>query len=432
MVTVRPLLQNLYMKKVTLLVLAGILFFNAQSKVITDTVSIGASYNNQVWYNMFGGVQRTAALADWDLAFDVSPMGYAIAINSANGVRVWKYRKADTSGWNTMDTTGLANWNPQWNSEYYWGLGAIGNYTNPNVMGDLDWGKYNTTTHAVTGDSLYIVRLANGTYKKLWIVSLVGVVFTFSYADMDGSNTQTINLNKTNYIGKNLAYYTIGTNSASDREPYSEDWDIMFSAATVLDGNPRTEAVVFSNSPTLVARYQGVYADNYRDYSNAVYSDSINTIGHTWKTGTGNSYTVQDSLLYFVQTQHGDIWKMVFKGFDGTSGGNYIFIKEQLNTVSVNDNTDVKTVSSMALYPNPSSGNDCRVVYNIANGVSKAVITINDMSGKLVHRNNLDVTGGLQQYLLPVQNLTSGVYIITVMTEGNNETGVLTQKLVIQ
>lgn len=418
------------MKKATLLLLFCMYFFHAQSQVITDTVSIGASYNSQVWYNMFGGEEWSAAFDNWDLAFDLSPMGYAIAINSANDVRVWKYRKEDTTGWNTIDTVGMNTWQPHWNSENYWELGAIGNYTNPNVLGDVDWGKYNPITHNITGDSLYIIRLSDGKFKKLWIVSLIGTMYTFRYANLDGSNTHTINLNKYNYLGKNLAYFNIGSNAIMDREPYSEDWDIIFTAYTALGPAPRTEAAVLSNSTTLVAKYSNIDAGTFKDYANAVYFDSINTIGHNWKTGSGSSYAVQDSLLYFVQTQHGDIWKLVFKSFDGTAGGNYIFTKEPLNTtVSVNYDAEHRHSGTMTLYPNPSNGGACSVVYSIDRDASKAVISVHDMSGRIVHQNQVDTSKGLHQYALPLHNLSAGVYLVTLVTNGSNT---MQQKLVIQ
>src|ERR1043165_9800870 len=167
------------MKKtlLTLFLASSYIYTNAQ--VVADTVSVGATYANQVWYSLQNDDQGTAPKNNWDLAFDASGFGSTILINSITGTTLWNYPKADTAGWTTVDTTGVSTRQARYDSDKSWADGAMGRYADPANANDLDWGVYNLTTHVVTGDSLYIIKLSDGSYRKLCIQTLSGSVYTF-------------------------------------------------------------------------------------------------------------------------------------------------------------------------------------------------------------------------------------------------------------
>lgn len=418
------------MKKITLLFLANIAFFYLKAQVITDTVSIGTGYSNQIWYSMENGEQKISAQSNWDLGFDLKyPDGFAIAINSANGMTVWKYPKGDTSDWNSIDTTGIATWDPHWNSVKSWHFGALGRYYDKTTRGNLDWGTYDFTTHGVTGYAIFIIRMPDGSFRKLWIKSLVGSVYTFEYAYLSGEGSHTITLDKNDFPDKIWGYYSIQSNMQIDREPLVENWDILFTTYTALSPNPHTEAAVLLNDKILAAKYSDIpNVETYAAYDTTGFADSINVIGHDWKIGSGSSYAVKDSTLYFVQDQNGIIWKLIFRAFGGITNGNYVFSKENMITTSVATLASTQA-ASMALYPNPAISNKCTVIYSFAGDIANAILTVTDLTGKQVYSCKIDATKGLKQYSLNLNNLSSGTYVVTIATSNNQK---MQQKLVIQ
>lgn len=415
------------MKKILLTSISALSLFISKAQVVIDTVSLGAGYANQIWYSLQNDEQGSAPKNNWDIAFDVSEFGSSIHINSVIGTMLWKYPTADTSGWSTLDTTGLSTWPKLYNSDTSWSVGAfdIGKVTtNPF---DLGWGIYNPITHIVTGDSLFVIKLANGSYKKLWIEALANGAYTFKYADINGANLQNASLLKATYTGKNFAYYSLQTNTALDREPLSADWDLTFTHYTTFIPSAYTVAGILNNKGIATAHVEPIANPNtYTNWSSQTFNTAINEIGYDWKTFT-SSWEVDDSLVYFVKTSAGDIWKIIPIGFGGSANGNYIFSKEKLSTVGINNITE-NTQAVISIYPNPSSGGNATVIYNFENLVSSAVLNVYDLSGKNIYSEKLNNNIGLHTYNLNTSIFNSGMYIVTVEFEGNR----IQQKLIIQ
>ena len=410
----------------------GILALTAASagaQVVADTVSTGPSYANQVWYSLSADEQGNAAKNNWDLAFAAAGVGSGIMINSIIGTMLWNYPNGDVTAWATLDTAGLSTWTPRWNADTSWAKGAMGRYADPTNPNDLDWGVYNMTTHMVTGDSLYIIKLSDGSYKKLWIENLSSGTYNFKYANLDGSSLQTANLVKATYAGKNFGYYSLQHNTALDREPPASNWDLLFTQYTTFIPSSYTVTGVLANNGTEVARCGGL-ADKatFAAYSSASFSTSINTIGYNWKVFNGAGYNIQDSLVYFVKPANGDIWKVIFTGFSGGSTGGFMFTKEKLftNTSWVAGATVKK--ASLALYPNPAYGGTIHLVYSIPEVVPGATIIISDMTGRVVLRERAEERKGLHQFLVPATQLLPGTYLVTLSAASYS----ISQKLTIQ
>lgn len=408
----------------TLLLFLLVLKLNAQ--VVIDTVSLSASYNNQKWYSLQNDDQGTSPKNNWDIAFECGGQGYSILINSAVGTMLWTYPDADTSGWTSLDTSGIAGWTAQWNSETDWSTGAFNaNYTaDPN---DLGWGIYSMFTHYVTGDSLYVIKLANGSYKKLWVRQLASSAYYFTYANIDGSNSQDVTLMKSTYSGKNFGYYSIINSTALDREPISNDWDLSFQQYTTFLPSPYTVTGVLSNYEVEVAKAENINdVSTYVDWANHPFYSDINTIGYNWKAFSGGVWTLQDSLIYFVKTANGDIWKMIFTGFGGSSNGNFILSKEKLSAIGIDEvkNSDF----SLAVYPNPSNSGQVTIIYDITAESNKCELEIIDMSGKIIESKNLMLGDELKTISLNTSIYKSGIYIVRITTDQKS----IQQKLIIQ
>eukprot|EP01035_Chromulina_nebulosa_P015028 gene15028-19897_t len=142
------------------------------AQAVNDSVFLGAQYANQVWYSLANDEQGTSAKNNWDIAFEINSITSSILLNSANGNTLWVYPKSDITGWNAIDTTGITTWPKLYNSDLAWEMGAFNVNIDPFDAADLGWGVYNTSNHQVVGDSLYVIKLSNGAYKKLWIEKL--------------------------------------------------------------------------------------------------------------------------------------------------------------------------------------------------------------------------------------------------------------------
>ena len=140
------------MKKITL-ILAGIFSVFITNAQVIDTVSLGPSYVNGVYYSLENNDVHTVEAGNWDIAFTVSPMGSTIRTNGGHGIELYNYPNGDTSHWSSIDTAGISGWKKYYNSDSLWFKGAFSQTADG--MFDLGWGNYSMITHYVIADSLF-------------------------------------------------------------------------------------------------------------------------------------------------------------------------------------------------------------------------------------------------------------------------------------
>lgn len=408
-----------------LVILGFLLFTNVHSYASTqmgeDSITMGAGYANDIYYSFENGEAGSAPRGNWDIAFYTLTWSAGISINDGAGVELYLYPTTDTSGWNSMDTTGLSTWPVLYNSTLNWEEGAF----NRNELGhpDYGWGVYNTITHDVIGDSIYILKLADGAWKKFQVIKKASIqnTYYFRYASLDGSDEVNEVVNCNDYADKNFVYYSLTSSEVIDREPVSESWDILFSKYMGLleGGVPYPVTGVLNNINIPANRFDEVEPD-FEDYT-SVPMDSVRAaIGHDWKYFDMNtfSYVVEDSIAFFVMNSKKDVYKLVFSVFDYTIG-KVIFTTTKVHT------SDVSRVSrehQLLIYPNPASD---MVRVNLENIENCNEVTITDLSGKIVQRVE---PGNLNTITIPINRLNSGMYLIHAKSA--NEAAV--QKLVIQ
>ncbi len=418
------------MKRVILTAIAAISFGAVSAQKSVDTVYIGSGYAKQTWYSLPNDEQGNAPKAEWDLAFDVTGFGSTILVNSVTGTTLWAYPKSDLSSWAGVDTTGLSTWEARYNADTSWAYGAMGKYADAGNPLDLDWGLYNMTTHIITGDSLYIIKLASGDYKKLAIISLSGGIYTFKYENLDGSSPVTATLDKSKYSGKNFGYYSLQSGSEIDREPASASWDLLFTQYTTFIPTAYTVTGVLANKGISIAKCALVTGkDTFVTWKPQTFNPDINTIGYNWKTFTGLTYKMQDSLVYFIARSNGEIWKMIFTDFGGSANGGFMFSKEKLYTPPATVIQTHTPIVGTALYPNPSAnGQNVTLVYNMETRTESAKLSIYDMAGRTVLAVDLENSKGLHQYSISPAGFSKGVYQVIV----NAGTATAQQRLIIQ
>ncbi|PKR81365.1 hypothetical protein CW751_04730 [Brumimicrobium salinarum] len=410
----------------TALFFAGSQFINAQS--VSETVSIGANYSNETWYSLENGEQGTASASAWDLSFDLSGFGTSIRINSGNGVMLYAYPNGDITDWTTVDTTGITSWDAQYNDETTWFNGAFDKNVNPNDPFDVGWGTYDMNTHVISGDSIFIIKLMDDSYRKLRIDDMSNGAFNFTFAMLDGTDETQASVTKADYQDKLFGYYSIQNESAVDHEPVAvENWDLFFGKYTGFIPTPYNLTGIIAGPNTEVVQIDGVTdVANYNDWGAETFTTDISTIGADWKEfdmGT-YEYNVVNDRVYFVKTQVGDVWKVIPTGFGGSSDGNFEFTKEKISALSLDENGLEK--AEVLVYPNPASDK----VSVLLNNMEAKVISVQilNMQGQIVFEKNLVGKSNFDVKNIPVHAFGSGVYQVKV----DNGTHRFNQKLMIK
>lgn len=384
------------------------------AQLTPDTVSVGASYSQQTWYSLSTGATHSAPKAEWDIAFELSAFGFGIRINEPIGVRLWEYPEPDTIGWDGLDTFALDAWRELFNSDTSWSLGAFNTVADPSNQFDLGWGLYNVINHQIIGNRLFVIKLADGSFHKIWIKNLISGAYTFTHATLEGAEEHVEVLPKSSYPGKALVYYSVGRKQVLDREPAQSNWDLQFTQyLTYLPEPYIVTGVLHGPGVQASAVYPVDDVLEFTDHAAGTFKRDINTIGYDWKTFdlATFSWAIQDSLVYFVKPRDGSIWKVVFTGFGGSSSGDFRFLKELVQLPTSTKETELPA-AFLSLYPNPASSD----LYCLMDSGSagKAAYAILDLSGKIVRYGEWNLPGGFTHQQVSVTDLNAGMYILRV------------------
>ncbi len=401
-----------------------------KAQTVSDTVSVGSGYSNQVWYNLNTGTETVVSGTSWDLGFQISGFSSAIIANTAYGAELYKYPNGDTGNWATLDTMGISNWEAWHDPSDTWEWGAFNQGLDTSNAFDLGWGKYNFITHRVTGDSLYVWKTANGAIYKIWIQVLSSGTYYFLVSDYSGNNVDTVALAKSNFAGKNFGYYNIAQDSILDLEPLTSDWDLVFSKYIEDIGTPYSVSGIRTNIGVEAAQ---VYPVNSNTYTNALahtYSSETNIIGHDWKSFDFGCfcYLIEDSTVYFLKTDTNTYWKLVMKGFTGSTTGEYHFEKTLLNTTTGITKSFIPKNGNVVLYPNPSTSRTVSLVLDLPDGITTTQLNILNVNGQIIRSEQLQVNSNLEVHALNLENLNSGIYFLQL----NHQSGSVTKRLILK
>lgn len=393
---------------------------------VSDSVTMGSSYSNEIYYSMSAGIQGSAIRSTWDIAFRTNLMSASIITNDGSGVELYTYPLADTSGWATVDITLIDTWKKMYNSTTDWETGAF----NINQKGhpDYGWCKYNATTHNLMGDSLFIIKLRDGSLRKLWIKEKYSSlnIYDFQFANIDGTGKQTVTLDCNPFTTKNFVGYDIALNQVVDYEPVAATkWDILFTKYEgIVQGGPYTVVGVLSNYNVKVKKFEHVRTDTILAAMPAM-DITRSPIGYDWKAYIGGVYKITDSLVYFVQDLGGKIHRLVFTKFAGTSTGVIVFNNEMNSFTELNETS--KSGFNAAVYPNPVSE-----VMNLMLNPGKAkfsLVSMIDITGHTVLSQRFDMQSEeLSTLQVPVTGLPSGMYMVKIQAGSN----VIARKIIVK
>lgn len=389
----------------------------------TVTVSTSAANASQAYYSLANGVVSTVPLAEWDIAIELTGITGSILANTAKGMRVYKapYAIAD---WAAVDTAGLAaTWPAQQNSEHNWSSGAFNQGLSGNVF-DLGWGTYNPVTHNIPGDSCFVLKLADGTWKKFRMdgFSSTTNAFTFTWSDLDGANEQNGSLQRNGFPGKDFGYYSLVSNAIVDHEPLAADWDLLFTKYLAFVTQPVPSyypvAGILQNRQVGALQVDGLPPASVT-YAGQAFVDSINVIGFDWKNFNMTSFEWEyvTDRTYFVRDRAGNIWKLIFTNYGGSANGDITFTQELVGLATV----EAGVVSTpLVLFPNPVNAGTTTLVFNATAGVN--TLSVLDLQGKVVFEQRLTGLSGLVRQELELSALSAGMYTVRLQGAGVNST----------
>lgn len=405
------------------LTLAG--FSNAQ--LVNDSVSMGAGYANNIWYSLENDEQGTAQAANnWDLGFATTispsnPLAASIIFNNKIG-SVYAVPGSNGTDLTTADTTGMSAWTPLYNSELTWSEGALNAASTGGT--DYGWGNYDAVNHTgIVANRVFAIKYAGTNAVKLFTVSLsfMNSEYTVDYSNADHSGTGTFAIAFTPYAAKNYVYYPVG-GALIDREPASATWDLLFTQYAANNGAPYPYNMVTGVLHNVGVEVAEVHPVNNPEtdlsFGSATYSEDINTIGYDWKTYAG-SYTIEDSLVYFVKDVDGDYWRLIMTGFSGSSLGKTNFKKEKIASLDVSENKQLIS----GIFPNPAADN----VTVMIDSKSNATVKVLNMNGQVVFESAA-VSNALEAMNISLTDFTNGMYLVQV----SNGTATTTQRLAVQ
>lgn len=405
----------------------------AQS-TITDSLSMTVGTSVDVFYNLQTGKKDTVSNRNWHLAFAVrnaqpptkTMQAATVLINEGRGVSLYETNKT-LADWNTFDTTGWKTWKPAFNSDSSWDVGAFNKSRDTAQSFDYGWGMYNMNSRDVSGSKIFLIANdgANpgapaNNFRKICIQKIVyDTQWIFTISKLDGTDSNTVKINKKDFAGKLFAYYNMNTNSVIDREPIpANQWNLLFTRYKALVTLGPTTIMypvmgVLQNTNTFACKLTGPNAFT-ADYDSLNFIPKIRTIDWDWKviTTTPGEWPIVDTTVFFTIVGN-QIHKINFTKYYAASDRQVIvFNKTKYNALAVNE--AIKNKLQVSVYPNPANDN---LFVALDSKTKTAQITISDLSGKSIINTTL-----LNQNAIDISGLKLGMYMLTVSTENGSET----------
>ncbi|MBI1226368.1 MAG: T9SS type A sorting domain-containing protein [Bacteroidetes bacterium] len=402
-------------------------------------ISTGAGYNYQHYFNL-GNDNETQINNDmWDIAFNVGAFEVGVFINESAGssqgqpLAAIEVYDAGTTNFDGQPNPSQLTDYQLLNSEKSWSAGALNEAADPNNPLDFGWGIYDPVSHAVNGERVFVVKLRNGQYRKLQVQSLIGEIYTFRYANLDGTDETTQTISKADHAGKAHAYFSFATGATANVEP-ANGFDLLYCRYITPLYDPSTMTTIpyavtgiLSGNGVEVARAKGVDPTtvDYADWSDSLNTE-LNTIGYDWKTFTGTAWLLDVDLVYFVKTADNNVWKVQFVDFEGSATGTAVFEKTDLGGASATGDIN-STITTFDVFPSPAKV-EANLVFSAKKADENAELLLFDLTGKMVFQANIQASQGLNAYVLPVSNLSSGIYMVSLKL-GNQ---VFTKKIIVE
>jgi len=404
----------------TLMFVSVVISLSAQSFV---QISNGSGYADQAYFRLSDDAVTPVANESWGLAFSTIGLSDAgISVNESTtsvfGQSVPELELYLTEATDFSATIDTATLGPRlFNDESSWENGALNGAAAPGDPFDLGWGAYNPVNHSLTGSRIFAIRLRDGSFRKFMIESMAGGVYTLRYANLDGSDEQTVQIAKDDFPDAPLALFSFETGKTLSS---TGAWDLFFGRYyTKLEddeGNLLDYPVTGVLSAPGVEVAEAVNVDP-TSVEYEAYVDSFNTrldiIGYDWKSfDFAGGWIIANDVAYFVKTPDGRIWKLHFIDFEGSSTGVSTFEKTDLGLLS-SVASPHSNFAEASLFPNPVV-NEATVAFTLKRAQNELPLQIQNLNGQMLWSATIDAATGFNVTTLPALNLPAGMYVVTL------------------
>jgi len=414
------------MKKGLLFFLFSFTLFQLSAQFVE--VSYGPGYSQQLFYSLSS--QESVSLDDaaWDIAFTAQGLQDAgIFLNEAassdeNDAPLELYLVPGKSYEEVISEDDLGG--RLYNDEQSWQYGAFNAMRSENNPLDYGWGTYDPSAMAVEGTQLFALKLRDGSFRKLEISALNGTAYEVRHAAFDGSGELSFSVDKSNHEDTGLVFYSLTANEVVAEVPATGDWDLLFTRYTTPLDDGQGNILDYLLTGTLsglgveVAQADGidpatVEFDAYRDSLQS----ALDIIGYDWKSFDLNTFSWSLPLdrVYFVKTAEGQVYKLQFVDFEGSSTGVAVF--EQTDLGITNSIETSAIVNDFTLFPNPVR--DIVTIGLTLEQATRARLQLFSTSGQTVWSAEAQFPAGFQVKELNLRHLPGGTYYLSVQPQGS-------------
>lgn len=280
-------------------------------------VNMGEDYLDQIFFNLNSNqVVYTSLINSWDLAFETTPDGYHIFINTA-------IYKAYNTGQKDITQVLIA---PKY-SDPVWKIDASNGLLDSTVIGE--WKDKNGNSKNDVYVLLRDTSARNPTYARIQVLSVSSDSYTILFGDIGGKTT-TATIKKNPEC--NRSYYSFIEGEVFP-EPAKSTWDIVFTRYSTFVYNSGTKAYqIYAVVGALLNPYKttGAFVDSTSDFSTTDIKvlDKVqlknyrDIIGYTWKTYDFNisRYSVNPNKVYIINDKNNYYWKLHFLDYYSPEG----------------------------------------------------------------------------------------------------------------
>ena len=405
-------------------------FFTAGLRAQTTTaqISTGAGYAKSAYFKLSDGSSQQIAHDAWDIAFsNLGPAYAGIFVNEAtatvNGQPTTALEAYDPFVFDfseTIDPDALLPEQLLLNPEHSWAEGAFNAGIDSSNTNDYGWGAYDPTAKKVLGYRIFVLKLRDGSYRKISFDEYDGNTYTFRVANLDGSNLSTHTVNTAFGNGSPLIYFSLGPNAAN--VPTATGWDLVFCRylAALSDGQGGfvpyavTGVLTADGLQTAKATKIDPATVDHTPYLDSM-SHRLDIIGHDWKFfNLQTGWIVLADRAYFVKTKDNLLYKLVWVGFSGSGTGTATLQSTLIGQLSAT--TDLPAgIASALVYPNPATDQLHLAVSTREN--TRADVRLLDAAGRVVWTGaTASLQPGLSVLDLQLPVLTAGNYLLQVQT----------------
>jgi hypothetical protein len=141
---------------------------------------------------------------------------------------------------------------------------------------------------------------------------------------------------------------------------------------------------------------------------------AMNIIGYDWKTYNQPtaSYTYAQDRTYFVSDRSGNVWKLVFIGYGGSSTGTMTFTQELVSATSV----DEPGASALRVFPVPVTSGVLHILSD--EELRGARVELVDASGRSIRTTTLADQRSGSFATVDMNGMPAGIYLVRLQSPG--------------